>query len=83
MISYRRMRHWFRCFKCCVARTLSPLFQDTELFLIGQLREARMGGTDRNRLARQFCLLVFSMHRLPLGTAYAIWTGIGATGSFW
>ena len=28
-----------------------------------------------------FCLLVFSMRRLPLGTAYAIWTGIGATGS--
>jgi quaternary ammonium compound-resistance protein SugE len=29
-----------------------------------------------------FCLLVFSMRRLPLGTAYAVWTGIGATGSF-
>ena len=29
-----------------------------------------------------FALLVFSMRRLPLGTAYAIWTGIGATGSF-
>lgn len=24
-----------------------------------------------------FCLLVFSMHRLPLGTAYAVWTGNG------
>ncbi len=23
-----------------------------------------------------------SMRRLPLGTAYAIWTGIGVTGSF-
>src|SRR5215469_14985843 len=29
-----------------------------------------------------FFLLVFSMRRLPLGTAYAMWTGIGATGSF-
>jgi quaternary ammonium compound-resistance protein SugE len=29
-----------------------------------------------------FFLLVFSMRRLPLGTAYAVWTGIGATGSF-
>ncbi len=29
-----------------------------------------------------FCLLVFSMRRLPFGTAYALWTGIGATGSF-
>jgi quaternary ammonium compound-resistance protein SugE len=29
-----------------------------------------------------FLLLVFSMRRLPLGTAYAVWTGIGATGSF-
>ena len=24
-----------------------------------------------------FCLLVFSMRRLPLGTAYAIWRGNG------
>jgi quaternary ammonium compound-resistance protein SugE len=29
-----------------------------------------------------FFLLVYSMRRLPLGTAYAVWTGIGATGSF-
>lgn len=29
-----------------------------------------------------FFLLVFAMKRLPMGTAYAVWTGIGATGSF-
>lgn len=29
-----------------------------------------------------FFLLVFSMRGLPLGTAYAVWTGIGATGTF-
>lgn len=29
-----------------------------------------------------FALLSFSMKSLPLGTAYAIWTGIGAVGSF-
>lgn len=29
-----------------------------------------------------FGLLSFSMKTLPLGTAYAIWTGIGAVGSF-
>lgn len=29
-----------------------------------------------------FFLLVFAMKRLPLGTAYAVWTGIGAAGSF-
>ena len=29
-----------------------------------------------------FGLLSFSMRALPLGTAYTIWTGIGALGSF-
>ena len=29
-----------------------------------------------------FSLLAFSMKTLPLGTAYTIWTGIGAIGSF-
>lgn len=29
-----------------------------------------------------FLLLTFSLRTLQLGTAYAVWTGIGATGSF-
>jgi quaternary ammonium compound-resistance protein SugE len=29
-----------------------------------------------------FSLLSIAMHSLPLGTAYAIWTGIGAVGAF-
>ena len=29
-----------------------------------------------------FILLSFSMKSLPLGTAYTIWTGIGAVGAF-
>ena len=29
-----------------------------------------------------FFLLTFSLRTLPLGTAYAVWTGIGAVGSF-
>ena len=29
-----------------------------------------------------FFLLTFAMKDLPLGTAYAVWTGIGALGSF-
>lgn len=29
-----------------------------------------------------FALLSFSMRSLPLGTAYVIWTGIGAVGAF-
>ena len=29
-----------------------------------------------------FLLLTFAMRNLPLGTAYAVWTGIGATGTF-
>lgn len=33
-------------------------------------------------MAISFALLSYSMRSLPLGTAYAIWTGIGAVGSF-
>ncbi len=29
-----------------------------------------------------FLLLTFSLRSLPLGTAYAVWTGIGVVGSF-
>ncbi|WP_180080330.1 quaternary ammonium compound efflux SMR transporter SugE [Acinetobacter sp. YH12058] len=29
-----------------------------------------------------FALLTYAMRTLPLGTAYTIWTGIGAVGSF-
>jgi quaternary ammonium compound-resistance protein SugE len=29
-----------------------------------------------------FWLLSYSMRTLPLGTAYTIWTGIGAVGAF-
>ena len=29
-----------------------------------------------------FALLAYTMRTLPLGTAYTIWTGIGAVGSF-
>lgn len=33
-------------------------------------------------MALSFALLAHAMRVLPLGTAYAIWTGIGALGSF-
>ncbi|MBB3997533.1 DMT family transporter [Aureimonas pseudogalii] len=33
-------------------------------------------------MAASFALLSFAMRSLPLGTAYAIWTGIGALGAF-
>ena len=29
-----------------------------------------------------FALLAMAMRQLPLGTAYAVWTGIGAVGAF-
>lgn len=29
-----------------------------------------------------FCLLALAMRSLPLGTAYMVWTGIGAIGAF-
>jgi quaternary ammonium compound-resistance protein SugE len=33
-------------------------------------------------MAASFGLLALAMRSLPLGTAYTIWTGIGAVGSF-
>lgn len=33
-------------------------------------------------MAASVWLLALSMKQLPLGTAYAVWTGIGAVGSF-
>lgn len=33
-------------------------------------------------LAASFALLSSSMRTLPLGTAYTVWTGIGAVGAF-
>lgn len=33
-------------------------------------------------LAASFALLSWSMRSLPLGTAYTVWTGIGAVGAF-
>jgi len=33
-------------------------------------------------MVASFVLLATAMHSLPLGTAYTIWTGIGAVGSF-
>jgi hypothetical protein len=41
-----------------------------------------MGGSDRNRLARQF--LPTGVFDAPVAacTAYVVWMGIGATGSF-
>jgi len=33
-------------------------------------------------MAASFGLLAYAMRTLPLGTAYTVWTGIGAVGSF-
>lgn len=33
-------------------------------------------------MAASFALLSWAMRTLPLGTAYTIWTGIGAIGAF-
>ena len=33
-------------------------------------------------MAASFALLAFAMRSLPLGTAYTVWTGIGALGAF-
>ena len=33
-------------------------------------------------MALSFALLAWAMRRLPLGTSYMVWTGIGAVGAF-
>jgi quaternary ammonium compound-resistance protein SugE len=33
-------------------------------------------------MAASFALLAWAMKQLPLGTAYMVWTGIGAVGAF-
>jgi len=33
-------------------------------------------------MAASFALLAWAMRQLPLGTAYMVWTGIGAVGAF-
>jgi quaternary ammonium compound-resistance protein SugE len=33
-------------------------------------------------MVASFALLAFAMRLLPLGTAYVVWTGIGAVGAF-
>ena len=33
-------------------------------------------------MAASFCLLALAMRTLPLSTAYMIWTGLGAVGTF-
>ncbi|KQQ96762.1 quaternary ammonium compound efflux SMR transporter SugE [Massilia sp. Leaf139] len=33
-------------------------------------------------MVASFALLSFSMRSIPLGTAYTVWTGIGAVGAF-
>lgn len=40
-----------------------------------------VAGHDRSLIA-SFALLALAMKSLPLGTAYTIWTGIGAVGAF-
>jgi quaternary ammonium compound-resistance protein SugE len=38
--------------------------------------------TTISTMVLSFALLAWSMRTLPLGTAYTIWTGIGAVGAF-
>ena len=66
------------------------------LFIAGLLEVAWAAGLKRSEgFTRQwpsvftlvtatgsFVLLAMAMRQLPLGTAYAVWTGIGAVGAF-
>ena len=41
-----------------------------------------MSKSSRKSIVASFGLLSVAMRTLPLGTAYTIWTGIGAVGAF-
>lgn len=36
---------------------------------------------NRHRDDREYCPVIWAMRSLPVGTAYAVWTGIGAVGA--
>lgn len=66
-----------------ISLVFAGLFETVGVLMINKFHK------DRNAMsllymmagfASSFLLLAFAMRTLPMGTAYAIWTGIGASG---
>jgi quaternary ammonium compound-resistance protein SugE len=72
--------NWFLLF-------IAGLFEVAFAFCLGKAKEtsgAEMYGWYAAFLVTLFCsmaLLIKSTNTLPMGTAYAVWTGIGAVGT--
>lgn len=66
---------------------IAGLFETTFAFCLGKARE--VSGTEQIlwyggfliSLIISMVLLIKATHNLPIGTAYAVWTGIGAVGT--
>jgi quaternary ammonium compound-resistance protein SugE len=64
-----------------VAGLLEVVWAYTMKLSHGFTRPGASGATIGAMIA-SFALLSISMRTLPLGTAYTVWTGVGAVGSF-
>lgn len=63
--------------------SLAGVFEMMGVFMITKFNQARNGRTFTGLIAGfglSFLFLSLAMKTLPMGTAYAIWTGIGASG---
>lgn len=66
-----------------IALICAGLFEMGGVFMIGQWHRDRQWATFSmliGSFALSFLLLSVAMKSLPMGTAYAVWTGIGASG---
>ena len=69
----------------CILLTVAGLFEVVWSFAMKQSQGfTRLGHSVISIAAMivSFALLAVSMKSLPLGTAYTLWTGIGAVGAF-
>ena len=65
------------------ALIVAGLFEMGGVLMINQLHEKRNWQSVGLLIASfgaSFLLLAYAMETLPMGTAYAVWTGIGAAG---
>ena len=65
------------------ALIIAGLFEMGGVLMINQLHEKRNWQSVGLLIASfgaSFLLLAYAMETLPMGTAYAVWTGIGAAG---
>lgn len=66
-----------------IALILAGLFEMAGVLMISKFNRYRSWAALAQLILAfglSFLLLAFAMERLPMGTAYAVWTGIGASG---